>query len=150
MMVIGFGDRFRRDDGIGPCVLDHLREDPEAPKGVFLFEAEREEGIDLLEMVQGQDRVVVVDSCPNHGQPGRLHLLQTPQGFEDFRYLSPDVLDLLIALERTRSLGAATPRIFFLLVEGEDFSWGQGLSPKVQGELPKIIDAVKALLNGEE
>lgn len=148
MMVIGFGNRFRRDDGIGPCVLDYLRRDPETPQGVHLFEAEREEVVDLMEAVQGQDRVVVVDSCPNRGHPGRLHLLQAPEKLEDFHYLSQDVLDLLVALERSRSLGVVTPRVFFLLVEGEDFSWGQGLSPRVQGEIPRIVDAVKALLNG--
>ena len=64
--VIGLGQRVAGDDGVGLCVLDALEQDP--PAGVELCRVA--DAAQLVELVQGAERVVVVDAAVAAGPPG--------------------------------------------------------------------------------
>ena len=69
-VVIGVGNPYRRDDGIGPAVADLLRE-----RGVEVAHS-LGETTELIELWQGRDLAILVDAIrarPAH--PGRVHHL---------------------------------------------------------------------------
>ena len=69
--VIGLGQRVAGDDGVGLCVLDALEQDP--PAGVELCRVA--DAAQLVELVQGAERVVVVDAAVAAGPPGTVRTL---------------------------------------------------------------------------
>ena len=77
-VVIGVGNPYRRDDGVGPAVIDRLRD--RAPAAVRLDESDGEPS-QLLELWSGADLAIVVDAVRTaDGRPGRVHQRCRPGG----------------------------------------------------------------------
>lgn len=70
--VIGLGQRVAGDDGVGLCVLDALARDP--PPGVELRRVS--DSAQLVELVQGARRVVVVDAAVAAGPTGTVRTIE--------------------------------------------------------------------------
>lgn len=60
-LVVGIGNRFRRDDGVGPAVVAHLQDDPRWAGEVDLVEADGE-AARLVELWDRRPLAVVVDA----------------------------------------------------------------------------------------
>ena len=142
--VIGVGNRFRRDDGVGPAVVALL--DPRELPGVRIVVTDGEPTA-LLEAWAGVDLAVVVDAVRcDPGVPGRLHrmeLLDTPAALVRS---SSHGLGLPEAVRLARALHRAPPRLVAYLVEVADVGYGTQLSSAVSAVLPGVADAVRAEL----
>ncbi|KPC76924.1 peptidase M52, partial [Streptomyces sp. NRRL WC-3753] len=69
--VIGVGNTFRRDDGIGPAVVRRLREravERPLPPSVELADCDGESGR-LMSLWEGAELAIVIDAA--HAHPGR-------------------------------------------------------------------------------
>jgi len=157
VLVLGLGNPLRGDDGIGPRVVAEL-EDQELPEGVEVLDGGTG-GLDLLQIMEGRDRVVIVDAaevggeCPGvaPGQfvrftPDRVHLAggaggAPEDGFSSHHAGLAEVLALAQALERP------LPSIVVFGVQPKRVGWGEGLSPEVETRLPDLILAVLAEVN---
>lgn len=142
VLVLGLGNPLRGDDGIGPRVIEAL-EKRGLPDSVETLDAGTG-GLDLLRVIEEQDRVVIVDAADVGKQPGQ------------FVRFTPDQVLLSEATERfsfhhaglaevfslTRALGRPLPPVVIFGVQPEDVGWRQGLSPAVEAGLPALIDAV--------
>jgi hydrogenase maturation protease len=146
-LVLGLGNPLRRDDGVGPRVIEALK-DHGLPEGVTALDGGTG-GLDLLHVIEGWERVVIVDAAEVHTETGRTapgqfirftpdhaHLVEETEHFSFHHAGLAEVLALARALDRH------LPSIVILGVQPEDVGWGEGLSPVVEAGLPDLIDAV--------
>ena len=72
VVVIGVGNEFRRDDGLGPEVIGRLREDQRALHGARLMVVD--ELTQLLDAWSGAELVILIDAVRRRlATPGRVH-----------------------------------------------------------------------------
>ncbi|MFD7815483.1 hydrogenase maturation protease [Streptomyces sp. NPDC059785] len=147
--VIGVGNEFRRDDGVGRAVVERLRQRAEVrplPPGTVLVTCDGDPGR-LIALWEGADLVVIVDAAyARPGRPGRVHRLE----LDAERLEQPSAsgasthgLGLGEAVELARVLGRLPARLVVLAVEGADGSLGTGLSPVVEAAVEPLAVSVE-------
>lgn len=139
VVVIGVGNLYRRDDGVGVEVLRRLEE--LAAGGIRLVESDGEPA-DIIEIWAGARLAVVVDAVRGMGAPGSVHRWETPAGGPGMA-TTADLGPSRPAIAATHSLGighalalgAAVDRLprhlVVIGVEAGDLGMGPGLSPPV-------------------
>jgi hydrogenase maturation protease len=137
-VVIGVGNEFRRDDGVGPAVARAL-----AASGV---RAEVSDGdpVRLMEAWEGADLVVIVDAVRcTPSVPGRWHrttLPHTVPAASSHGFGVPEAVELAEVLDRRPE------RLVVYAVEVADVGFGTGLSPAVAAAVTPLTAAVQAEL----
>ncbi|MEU0184971.1 hydrogenase maturation protease [Streptomyces sp. NPDC006207] len=147
-VVIGVGNVFRRDDGVGWALIEALRGHPAGvrlPKGTVLRESAGDPA-QLIELWAHADRAVVVDACfPAAACPGRVHRWCPPPGEAPppaaGRH-STHGLGLVHALHLADALGRRPACLVVYAVEGADRSLGQGLTPAVAGAVHPLAERI--------
>jgi hydrogenase maturation protease len=139
-VVIGIGNEFRRDDGIGPAVVDALRR--LNTENVDLRTVSDDPAA-LLDAWDGAELVVIVDATAGEGAlAGRLRRWtpdQTPPAA-----VSSHALDLSAVYALGRTLGRTPQRLVVFTVDAADIGHGVGLSPAVAAAVPQAAAAVVA------
>ncbi|GAQ50359.1 hydrogenase maturation protease [Streptomyces acidiscabies] len=147
VVVIGVGNEFRHDDGVGWAVIARLRERAKQrslPPGTVLTTCDGDPGR-LIGLWDGATLAVVVDAAHAHpGTPGRVHRLELDGG----RLAPPSAtsshgLGLGEAVELARILDRLPEHVIVYAVEGADGSFGTGLSPAVAAAVPVVARAVE-------
>jgi len=118
--VIGMGAEDRGDDAAGLLVARLLR--LTAPPGVEVHESAGDAGR-LLELIEGADRVVVVDAARGAGVPGTVKCLRSDAGFKS-PACSTHGLGLAEALGIASELGLLPPVLRVYVVYGRSFEPG--------------------------
>ena len=142
VLVVGLGNPLRGDDGIGPRAVAEL-EKRALPNGVEALDAGTA-GLDLLQLMEGWDRVVIVDAADVGKEPGQFvrftynqaRLVEADDPFSFHHAGLADVLALAGALDRQ------LPPIVIFGVQPGKVGWGEGLSPDLEPRLPILVDAV--------
>ncbi|WP_155056018.1 hydrogenase maturation protease [Streptomyces blattellae] len=145
--VIGVGNEFRRDDGVGWAVIARLREqaaERPLPPGTELATCDGDPGR-LIGLWEGARLAVVVDAAHAHpGTPGRVHRLELDAGLPDQPpTTSSHGLGLGEAVELARTLGLLPDHLVVYAVEGAESSLGAGLSPAVAATVEPLVEAVE-------
>ena len=151
--VIGLGSTILTDDGIGICVAREvaarLAARPASPAGgdcadvIDVVESETA-GFDLIGMLDGWDRVVVVDAVTLKDLPAGEIVRMDPATLRpSLRLSSVHEIDLPTALELGRRLGRPMPaEVVILGVQAEDpYTLGEELTPPVAAALPLAVEA---------
>lgn len=146
--VIGVGNEFRRDDGVGPAVVVRLAERAAhrpLPAGTVLAASDGDPGR-LIGLWEGAELAVVVDAAHAHpGRPGRVHRLELGEhGIRRPGAASTHGLGLGEAVELSRSLGRMPGRMIVYAVEGADGSLGTGLTEAVAAAVEPLVRRVEA------
>jgi hydrogenase maturation protease len=130
-LVIGVGNALRGDDAAGLEVARRLA-DRGLPAGVELATHEGD-GLGLLELWNGAEAVVLVDSVRSGDLPGTLHRIDAsshpvplPLGGA-----STHALGVAEAIELARVMGTMPPKLIVYGVEGSRYETGAALSPTV-------------------
>jgi hydrogenase maturation protease len=145
MIVIGVGNEYRRDDGLGPAVVALLRE-KDLP-GVTYAECDGEP-IGLIELWQDAELAVVVDAVrAPQAQPGRVHRLSASHpSATGTSSASSHGVDLGDAMALARALDRVPRRLWLYAVEVTDTGFGVGLSAPVAEAARQVADELAALL----
>lgn len=155
ILILGLGNSFRGDDGIGPAVIAALQayavpaggEDAAAalPPGVELVDGGTP-GMETALLLEGYQRVIIVDAA-NLGQAPGEWIRFTPMDVElgpaDLRGTLhsaglPEALALADALEILPS------EIVIFGVQPYETGWTPGLSPPVRAAIPALCEAIVA------
>jgi hydrogenase maturation protease len=143
-VVIGVGNPYRRDDGVGPAVIDRLRE--RAPAGARLEESDGEPSV-LLELWTGADLAIVVDAVRTaDGRPGRIHRRQLDAAVPVGSAASSHRVDLGDAVALAQALDRMPTSLVLYGIEVVDISYGPGLSPAVETAAAEVTAAILARL----
>lgn len=134
-VVIGVGNEFRRDDGVGPAVARAV-----SALGV---RAEITDGdpVRLMEAWADADLVVVVDAVRcTPARPGRVHRMSFlgtgGSATSSHGFGVPEAVELAEALDRLPR------RLVVLAVEVSDVAFGPGLSAPVAAAVPELVREV--------
>lgn len=140
MLVVGVGNDLRGDDGIGPAVARRVREARSGARVEVLLG----DAADLVELMRGEEQVVIVDAVATAGEVGRIHRVDASGGWEGPRQPegSTHALGVAEALELARALRCLPPHVTVFGIEGTRFGIGQDLSPEVRAVEDLAVAAV--------
>jgi hydrogenase maturation protease len=142
-LIIGIGNAFRSDDGVGIRVARQLR--GQVGPGVSVIEATGE-GTALLETWRGASSVILIDAVRSGAVPGKIHQLDAVSGPipAQFFECSSHAFGVGQAVELARVLGQLPPRLTIYGIEGAQFADGAELSPVVARAADKLADQLLA------
>ena len=145
ILIVGIGHPDRGDDAVGRVVAARLRE--RQPPNVMVAETHGEAAA-LLDLIAGQDDVIIVDAGLSGGEPGSIHRLDAvaaPLPRPMFA-TSSHAIGLAESIELARALGTLPQRCIVFAIEGRSFNLGGGLSPPVAGAVEEVVERVLAEL----
>lgn len=143
--IVGFGNRCRRDDGVGPWIVEQLDRRPVRMDSVRLV-SKHHLSPDLVEVLGGADRIILIDASvqmidggwhwemvqPCEDLPLSLHLFNP--GF------------MVYLLERVYG---DRPEAWLISIQGELFGHGEGLSALTQKRAGEVMATLDAFLSKE-
>ena len=137
LLVIGYGNPLRSDDGLGWMIAKRLAKRIGKSATVLTVQQLTPE---LAEPVSMADLVIFIDAC-YEGAPGSWQC-ETIQGAlapsQTFaHHLTPATL-----LIYARAVLTAEPAALLVSVAGGSFEYGQNLSPRVAAIVPEIVSTV--------
>ena len=150
-VLIGIGNSYRCDDGIGPALVAAI--EPVVPAGVTIAVSDGEPS-QLLDAWAGAPLAVLVDAvlCDTP-VPGRIHrtvldwtVPGTPAGSAPTGAASTHGLGVPDAIRLARALDRAPRRLVVMAVEAGTIDFGTCLSPPVAACLPALTAMVLAEL----
>lgn len=143
LLVVGVGNVLLRDDGLGVRVVEELAK-KQWPPEVELLDGGTA-GLDLLYLLEGADRVILVDSLQAGDVPGSIYRFEAGEldGFVKGAAMSLHQVGVLEVLELGRILGKLPPTVV-VGVQPADLGQGMELSPPLQEALPRVCRAVEA------
>lgn len=145
ILIIGCGNLLRGDDSVGPIMIRRLWE-LGLPEGVFCCDGGTA-GMDVAFQMRGKDKVIIIDACKTSEAVGTV--FKVPG--EELENLPPltDIhthnfrWDNALAFGRWLLKDEYPNDITVYLIEGENFEFGEVLSPKIKETMEKL--AVKLL-----
>jgi hydrogenase maturation protease len=139
--VIGVGNAYRSDDGVGLIVAQRLMR--ESFENVTVREASGE-GAALIDMWKEAGSVILIDAVRSGARPGTVHKLDA--GAEPiparFLYYSTHAFGVAEAIELARTLNQLPPNCTVYGIEGHCFTAGIGLSPEVESAAREVVERV--------
>jgi hydrogenase maturation protease len=137
ILVIGYGNTLRKDDGIGRYVVEHLSPQPYL-KVLSVHQLTPELAADIAE-VKGVIFVDVVISSETKVQTQLLTPNLNPSSFG--HSLHPEAL-----LSLTQTLYQTIPVAWWVLIPGQDFAFGESFSEQTQACIPEAMEILENLL----
>ncbi len=145
VVVIGVGNPWRGDDGVGWAVIDRV-------EGALAGQAElvhaTGEATELVEAWSGADLAVVVDAVRSGATAGTVH---RDVGFDALTPTGPvssHGLGVIEAVELGRVLGRLPGRLALFGIEGRTYELGRALSGAVAAAVVQVVDQVVATVEG--
>jgi hydrogenase maturation protease len=148
ILVAGIGNIFLGDDGFGSAVARVLAASP-LPDDVRVTDYGIR-GMHLAyDLLAGYDALVLVDTVPNRGTPGTIHVMEVGpddlgEGELDAHGMQPTAV-----LASLGTLGGALPRTIVVGCEPETVEEQIGLSARVAAAVEPAAATVRALLAQE-
>ena len=141
--IIGVGNEWRGDDGVGVAVARALRE--QALPGVTVLEATGE-GTALMAAWQDAEVVILVDAVRSGAEPGKIHRFDARDEHlpTDFFHYSTHAFSVAEAVELARVLDQLPPRIVVYGIEGKTYEAGAELSPEVAQGAEHVAERIGA------
>lgn len=144
-LVIGVGNPFRRDDGIGPAVAAEVGK--LSLGGVRVMVA-ADDPAEMIDAWDGTELTVVVDAAAcDDAIPGRIRRW-TPGDGRTGAPVSSHALGLPAAYALGQVLGHAPRRLVVLAVDAAEVAFGDGLSSALTAAVPTVVAAVVSELRG--
>lgn len=132
ILVIGLGNRYRKDDGVGITVAENIK----AMNDINVAIATNiPDSTDLIESWSGASIVFIVDAVLSGAEPGEIFRIdafkeEIPE--EIFVDCSTHALNLRNTFELAEVLEKLPESLIIYGIEGENFEAGVGLSPGVR------------------
>lgn len=151
-VVIGCGNLYRRDDGIGIAIIQGLRREMDTlPTDVALYDAGTS-GLDIIFKARDCEQLIVIDACRSGSDPGAV--FRVPGNEFELPH-TPSLTLHAFRWEHAlyagkRLFGEHFPgRVTVFLIEGADFGFGDELTPRVEEAIAKVIKQIKEMLEEE-
>ncbi len=141
MLLIGIGNEYRSDDGLGPFIAKKVLE-KKLPNVVV--KTGSGEGAALMESWKGYEDVIIVDAVLSGAKPGtvfRLNASEEPVPVNIF-HNSTHIFSVAEAIELARSMKKMPSSIMILGIEGESFKYGSAISPSVKNSVKQVYEEI--------
>jgi len=141
LLIIGYGNPLRGDDGIGPAAADRLRDllDNRSVDVVSLHQLTPE----LAQPISLAERIVFIDAAvgpaPGSIVERKIEPSDLPRAFT--HHATPEGL-----LAMARSLYGRAPQATLMTVTAAQFEFGSGLSPVATTAVAALVERISSLL----
>ena len=142
--MIGIGNEFRRDDGVGLAVAKEIasRNLPDVQVMTAIGEPTT-----ILDAWSGVPLAIAVDAAMGDGAtPGRIRRW-TPGDAAESGVVSSHALGLPQTYGLGEALGQKPDKLVVVTVEIADAGHGVGLTPAVAAAVPAVVEAIVSELN---
>jgi len=146
-VIIGIGNRYLRDDGIGIQVADeftrrHLRED-------ILVRSYQTVDLSLLATFEGASKIIVVDALKSGEPPGKVSRYTIlPSKDALVAIPAPHAVKLQDMFDIAIQTGLLTCPVTVIGIEPKDCTAGEGVSAELLHALPDVLDTVGQEVDG--
>jgi len=139
--IIGVGNEFRSDDGIGIHVARRLRK---LNLSHIEITDNVKDGIELMELWKNKEYVIVIDAVSTVSEPGMIYRFNASKKPLPARFAnrSSHTFSVAEAIELSRKLSQLPSKLIIYGIEGKDFSHGEELSDQVQKVSGYVIDLI--------
>lgn len=142
--IVGFGNKFRSDDGIGIRIIKEL-EKLEFFKDIEIIDGGTS-GTDLIFWIKEYGKIIIIDAVDTGGKIGDVVNIKVDDIEEfvkkDCRSLSLHDLNLGDILKLIKALGIKTD-ISIIGIKPKNIDFGDRLSPEIEKKIPVIISEIK-------
>lgn len=146
VVVIGLGNGYRKDDGVGIAAAEAVKELALPRVRVTTKVADP---LNLLEAWRGAELAVVIDAAEGSPSiPGRVRRCTVDDVADVSAGLSSHSIDIGQTQALGRVLGRVPDAIVLLTVDVADTGHGVGLTPRVANAVPEVVSAVLREING--
>lgn len=145
VLVAGVGNVFLGDDGFGSEVARELARSA-LPAGVVVTDYGIR-GMHLAyDLLDGWDRLVLIDLLPDRGRPGSVHVVEVDLASISDHAADPHGMAPQAMLSAVASMGGELPPTVLVGCEANDVGERLGLSAVVRAAVGPAVAAVLALL----
>ncbi len=138
--VLGVGNLILKDEGVGIHVINEM-EKIELPDNVELIDGGTA-GIDIMNMIEGYDKLIVIDVVDCGEVPGTLYRID-PDDLVNRPTLKQSLhqIGLLDALDMAKHFGHY-PETIIIGVQPKAIEWGMEPTPELKAKIPDLIKMV--------
>jgi len=138
--ILGIGNLLLKDEGAGIHVIEALKKE-QLPENVELIDGAAS-GFDLLPVVQGCDKLIVIDALKTDDAPGAVYRFN-PQDvdFKRDNNFSLHDIDFFQVLDISRKY-KKLPQTIIIGIVPEEIGLGMELSDTLKKALPKLTSLV--------
>ena len=142
ILLIGVGNEYRSDDGLGVCVAREIRR--RLHDGIRVVE-QSGEGTSLMASWTGATHVLVVDAMVSGESAGTLHRLNAIEERipKHLFNSSSHTFGVAEAIEMARELNELPRSLVLYGIEAESFEPGIGLSEPVVRSIPDLLHIIE-------
>lgn len=153
ILIIGVGNDFRSDDGVGLYIAREIRK--KGLKDTTIIEG-ISDGTSMIEAWKEISRAIVIDCVHSEGEPGAIYRFDAlneniPEKY--FPSLSTHAFNITDTIALARSIDYLPNNLIIYGVRGQKFGTGQGLTEIVRKSADEMIiritDEIKRVLAGE-
>ncbi|WP_376791233.1 hydrogenase maturation protease [Thermoflexus sp.] len=146
LVLIGLGNRMRRDDGVGLWVAQYFQAHGWPPLKVFPLGVP--DPVALAQAWAGAEIAWIVDAAVAEVPPGTILRIRGEDLLTDRRerWLSTHGLALREAIIFARMLEASPSRMVVYGIVGRDFRYGEGLTPDVEASARRLIRRLERII----
>jgi len=141
-LIIGLGNILLKDEGVGVKCVEYLKgkpldEDVKLVDGATL-------GFDLLEEIEGFEKVVIVDAVDMGKEPGFVASFRAEEvlSLPGSKKFSLHEIGLAEVLQVGSQIGYDFSRATIVGIQPREILRGENLSPEVEARLPDLADKV--------
>jgi hydrogenase maturation protease len=141
ILVVGIGNEYRGDDGIGLVIARKIRERKLSSVSV---KEESGEGAALMEAWQGYENVILVDAISSGAKPGTIFKINANKKNvpAKFFHYSTHAFSVAEAIELARAMRTLPRELVVYGIEGANFNAGINISHDVQESANHVIEQI--------
>lgn len=142
ILIIGIGNPYRGDDGVGLRVAQDIKK--KLPDHVNVIE-ESGDGAALMDSWKDTDIVILIDAVHSGAKPGTIHQfdVHTQTIPTKFFHYSTHAFGVAEAIELERALKQLPKNLIVYGIEGKCFEAGIGLSLEVEKSAQEVVKRVQ-------
>jgi hydrogenase maturation protease len=141
-LIIGIGNDFRGDDGVGIVIASRLRERNIPGYEIIEYGGE---GTGLVALWKGADKVIVIDAAFSGAQAGKIYRFEIGKDVlptNIFAGYSTHAIGLAEAIELSKTLDCLPQKLIIYGIEGKSFESGQRLTLEIELSAGEVISKI--------
>lgn len=141
-MILGLGNTILTDDGVGIYIVRAIGKSRK--NALVEVEEAAAGGLELLDLLSGYERAILVDAVPLENQPPGTFVRLIPEDLGGGSAMARHQVAFAEALELGRRIGMDLPRsiVIYGIQVADVTTFGETLSPGVAACIPHIAETI--------
>jgi hydrogenase maturation protease len=142
VLILGIGNTLKSDDGLGVYIINKMMESEDSlPEGVDLLDGGTA-GFDLLGLIEGYDKIVIVDALRTSDKPGSIYRFMPGNAVESRAQFSLHEVGIMEVIKTLRIMDC-NPEIEFVGIVPENIDdINITISQAVLDSIPRAVEVI--------